>query len=93
MKSYELMTITKFNTGEEGARNISNEIKDLISKQKGKVMNDDFWGKRKFAFKVGAETEGFYDVIKFEMEPEEVEKMQLKLKTMDSLVRYLVTAE
>ena len=56
-------------------------------------MNDDFWGKRKFAFKVGAETEGFYDVIKFEMEPEEVEKMQLKLKTMDSLVRYLVTAE
>ncbi len=93
MKSYELMTITKLNTGEEGARNISNEIKDLISKQKGKVMNDDFWGKRKFAFKVGAETEGFYDVIKFEMEPEEVEKMQLKLKTMDSLVRYLVTAE
>lgn len=93
MKSFELMTIAKLNIGEEGARNISNDVKDLISKYKGKVMNDDFWGKRKYAYKIQGETEGFYDVIKFEMESAEMPKFQSKLRSIENLVRYLVTAE
>ena len=93
MKNYELMTIAKLNIGEDGARNLSNDVKDMISKFKGKILNDDFWGKRKFAYEINGATEGFYDVITFEMSTGDLLKLKSKLNLMEGLVRYLVTAE
>ncbi|EKD99989.1 MAG: Ribosomal protein S6 [uncultured bacterium] len=93
MKNYELMTITKLSLGEEGARALSNEVKDLVNKFKGTVLNDDFWGKRKYAYTLNGETEGFYDVIKLEMPAEEMPKFKAKLNMQDKVVRYLVIAD
>lgn len=93
MKSYELMTIAKLNIGEEGARNLSNDVKDLIAKFQGKILNDDFWGKRKFAYEIKGATEGFYDVITLEISAENLLKLDAKLHLNESLVRYLITAE
>jgi small subunit ribosomal protein S6 len=93
MKNYELMTITKVDLGEDGARNLSNDIKDLISNFTGKVLNSDFWGKRKFAYELDGTTEGFYDVITFEMPADQMPKFEAKLKLLESLTRYLVTAK
>jgi ribosomal protein S6 len=40
-----------------------------------------------------AATEGFYDVISFEISTDELLKLKSKLNLMEGLVRYLVTAE
>ncbi len=93
MKNYEIMTIAKISIGEDGARSLSNYVKDLISKFKGKVLNNDFWGKRKFAYEIGGETEGFYDIISFEMPVEQLSKFKQKLSQQENLLRYLITAE
>ena len=92
MKKYELMTIMKLSLGEDKAREVSNSIKDLISKLKGKIINSDFWGKRKFAYEINRDTEGFYEVIQFEISPTEVQEFKNKLNLQDGLVRYLITA-
>ncbi len=92
MKSYELMTIAKITLGEDGARALSNSIKDLISASKGKILNSDFWGKRKFAYEIGNFTEGFYEVVSFEMDPAFVAGLKAKLNLQDGLVRYLISA-
>ncbi len=91
MLSYELMTITKSDLGEDAARGVSNSIKDQISANKGKVLNSEFWGKRKYAYKLGASTEGFYDVITLEMNPSSVAVLKNKLNLMEGLQRYLIT--
>jgi small subunit ribosomal protein S6 len=93
MTNYELMTISKIAIGEEGARNLSNDIKDLISKYKGKVLDSNFWGKRKFAYKIEHETEGYYDIINFEMPAESMPVFESKLNLIEGLIRYLVTAD
>ncbi|HLC93560.1 MAG TPA: 30S ribosomal protein S6 [Patescibacteria group bacterium] len=93
MKAYEIMTITKLDMGEEGARTLSNSIKDLIGQYKGKVLDSNFWGKRKFAYKLNNNTEGFYDVITFEMSQDNMPKLESKLNLTDGLIRYLVTAD
>lgn len=92
MKKYELMTIAKISLNEDGARALSNSIKDLISSTKGKVLNSDFWGKRKFAYEINGSQEGFYEVILFEAEPSSLDNFKTKLNLQDGLVRYLVTA-
>jgi small subunit ribosomal protein S6 len=92
MKSYEIMTITNVNIGEEGSRNLSNEVKDLISQNKGKVFDSNFWGKRKFAYPIKNQTEGYYDVINFEMPEDLMPQFKNKLNLIDNLLRYLVTS-
>lgn len=92
MSQYELMTITKIGLGEDGARSVSNQIKDLIASGKGKVLNSDFWGKRKFAYEINHEREGFYEVTTFEVAPEFIPTFKTKLNYISGLVRYLVTS-
>lgn len=92
MKQYEMMTITKLSLGEDGARSISNQIKDLITSKKGKILDSDFWGKRKFAYEINHENEGYYEVINFEVDPKQVPEVNNKLKYMTDLVRYLIVA-
>ncbi len=93
MTQYELMTITDLNVGEDGARSISNQIKDIITAKKGKILDSDFWGKRKFSYEIDHKDEGFYEVIKFELDSEEVPDVKLRLNLINGLTRYLVTTE
>jgi small subunit ribosomal protein S6 len=92
MKKYELMTITKASLSEDDARNISNSIKDSISSNRGKIMNSDFWGKRKFAYEISKQTEGYYDVVVFDMDAKNLENLKTKLNKEELLLRYLITS-
>ena len=90
MKKYELMTIANGKLSEESARSLSNSVKDLILSNGGKVLNSDFWGKRKFAYEIKGQTEGWYDVINFDGDEGSVSKLKQKMNIIDDLVRYLV---
>lgn len=93
MRNYELITITKASVGDEKAKAVSKEIHDLIAANKGMVSKSDFWGKRKFAYEIKRDKEGYYDVTEFELEPELISKLKGKLKLMDNIIRYLITAK
>ncbi len=93
MKKYELMTIGKIGLGEKESKNLSQKIQEEITSLSGVVEKVDLWGKRKFAYQINHDTEGFYTVFKLEMDPEGINKLKTKLNLMSGLVRYLVTAE
>ncbi len=93
MKKYELMTLTKGSQGEEKAKSISKEVGDLVSSLGGKVLEIDHWGKRKLAYKIRHETEGYYEVIALEFPGEKMDDFKKKMNLLDNLVRYLVTAK
>lgn len=93
MKKYELMTIYKVSLGEDGARNVSNKVKDVISGNSGKVLDSVMMGKRRFAYEINKEKEGYYDVITCELNTENVKKLKEKLNLTEGLIRYLITAK
>lgn len=84
------MTIAKAKLSEESARSLSNSTKDLISSNEGRVLNSNFWGKRKFAYEIKGDTEGWYDVVQFEANEDSIAKLKKKLNIIDDLVRYLI---
>ncbi|OGC38701.1 30S ribosomal protein S6, partial [candidate division WWE3 bacterium RBG_13_37_7] len=59
----------------------------------GSIKKDDFWGKRKLSYEINHQTEGFYSVSEFEIEPSKVSSLKQKLNLMQEVVRYLVTAK
>ncbi len=92
MKKYELMTIIKAGLGEDKARDVSNSIKDQISSNKGKVLNSDFWGKRKFSYEIEGDIEGYYEVITFDMDSLSLANFKKGLTLQEGLLRYLITS-
>ena len=90
--NYELMTITKIDLGEEKAKDVSKNVQDIIVSLEGKVIKADFWGKRKLAYEVNHTTEGYYDVVTFELGTDKVAKLKAKLNLVQEVIRYLVTA-
>jgi len=87
------MTIYKIDLGEDKAKELSKKISDLITSFDGKILENNFWGKRKFAYEINKKTEGFYDVTVFEMEKDKVINFKSKLNLEEGLVRYLVCAQ
>lgn len=90
MKKYELMSIAKHTLTEDSARSLSNSNKDLVAANGGKILNGSFWGKRKFAYEIKGQTDGWYDVFQFEGDAIGVSKIKEKLNVMDDLVRYIL---
>ena len=93
MKRYELMTIYSSEVGDPAAKGLTQEVQNMISTLKGEVEKADFWGKRKFAYEIKSAKEGYYDVITFSMEPENLAKFKNKLRLAENIIRYLVTAK
>lgn len=93
MNTYELMTMVHGSKGEENAKKISQDIQKQITSLGGKLVNENFWGKRKLAYKIKLELEAFYDVMEFEMNSSDISKFKSNLNLMDSLIRYLITAK
>jgi small subunit ribosomal protein S6 len=92
MKNYEVMTISKKALGEEGFETISGLVKEAITKVGGEVTNSTPWGRRKFAYKMDNETEGFYEVIEFNISATKIDALKTRLNLIEGLQRYLITA-
>jgi small subunit ribosomal protein S6 len=92
MKKFEIMTIAKSSQGEKSAKDLSKKVQEEIKALKGKIVETNFWGKRKFAYELEHETEGYYDVLIFELDSAKIDKLKSKLNLTEGLVRYLITA-
>ena len=87
------MTLVKGSAGEKEAKQVSDKVAEHIESLKGKVENKDFWGKRKLAYNIRQETDGYYEVIDFEVPKDQIKKLKSKLNLMDNLVRYIIAAK
>ena len=66
---YETVIVTSAKLGEEGSAELVNKFKALIAEH-GTVESVDDWGKRRFAYPIAKQTEGYYTLINFESNPE-----------------------
>lgn len=93
MKQYEIMTIYKADLDEQGAKDLSSKVQETITTAGGKILSSNFWGKRRFAYEIKHQKEGYYDVINFEIDLSKLKKFESKLGLMTGIVRYLITAQ
>jgi len=90
---YELMIILKPMLTEDIRANVLKKIEDLITKAKGKVTNQDIWGKRHLAYLIEGNEEGYYVIYNFEMEKSKIAQFEHQIKFMNDILRYLLSKE
>lgn len=91
MKYYEIMFISKRALGEDGFSVVSGLVTEAISKVGGEVEKQMDWGKRKIAYPIEKETDGYYKVITFKLDPKKVASLKERLKLIEGVLRYMIT--
>ena len=87
--NYETVAIFNVKLGEEGIASLVEKFKSLIA-ENGTVTNVEEWGKRRLAYPIEDETEGYYLFIEFTSAPEFPAELDRIYKITDGVLRSLI---
>jgi len=91
-QSYESMIIISTKLGDDGIKAVIEKFKDLISKNATLESVDD-WGKRKLAYPINYETEGYYVLFNFESQPDFPAELDRVYNITDGVIRTLIVSK
>lgn len=92
VKNYEAMLVFSVKNGDEAAQEVFGKFKALIEKN-GTISNIDEWGRRKLAYDINYEAEGYYVVVEYSAEPEFPAEFERILGITDGVLRFLNTSK
>ena len=89
MNKYESVIIINPSVEEQGVKDEIKKFTDLINTN-GKVEKVDEMGKRKLAYEVKKNKEGYYVVIYFEANPELIAELERNYRIEESIIKFIV---
>ncbi len=93
MKNYELALVLVATLGEEDKLAQLEKVKEVITRFGGEITNVDDWGKRKLAYEIKKQREGFYYFIHFTAETSTPAEVESRLRIMESVLRFLIVRQ
>ena len=87
--NYETVMVFSMKQGEDGIQALIEKFKNLIEKH-ATLQSVDEWGKRKLAYLINKEAEGYYVLMNFESEAEFPAELDRIFKITDGVIRSLI---
>ena len=88
MNKYESVIIIGQDVVEEGIKALIAKFTDLINSE-GKLENVQELGKKKLAYEIGKNTEGYYVVFNFEAKPELIAELERNYRITDDVIKFI----
>jgi small subunit ribosomal protein S6 len=92
MNKYESVIIINPNLEEEAIKSLIEKISNLINTD-GKVSSVEEAGKKKLAYEIKKNKEGFYVIFKFEANPELITELERVYRITDEVIKFIVVKE
>ena len=89
---YEAMLVFSVANGDEATTALVEKFKALIA-ENGTVENVDDWGKRRLAYPINDEVEGYYIVVTFTGAPSFPAELDRIVKITDGALRVMATVK
>jgi small subunit ribosomal protein S6 len=90
LREYEAMLILPAEADESAVGGAVERITKVLSEGGGEVKNIDRWGRRRFAFPIARQSEGYYVVVRFTGEPSSLAEIDRTLTLADEVMRFKV---
>lgn len=87
--NYETVMIISMKKGEEGIQALIERFKELIEKN-ATLKNVDEWGKRKLAYLINKESEGYYVLFEFESTAEFPAELDRRFRITEGVMRSMI---
>ena len=88
MNKYESVIIINPNLDEEATKSVITKFSDLINTD-GKVEKVEELGKKKLAYEVKKNTEGYYTVYYFEANPSLIAELERNYRITDEVIKFM----
>ena len=92
MNKYETVMILDCNISEEDRKNAIEKIKNYIEKN-GEIKKTEDMGKRKLAYEVKKNKEGYYYIIEFTTNPENITELERIYRITDEILKFIVVRQ
>lgn len=92
VKNYELVLVFSLSKGDEAVEALKTKFSDLISKN-GTLGEVSDWGKRKLAYPINYETDGYYYIVQFSAEENFPAELDRVINITDGVLRSLIVAK
>ncbi len=88
-EKYEAVIVFSLKNGEDAVKTLVTKFSDLI-KEHAELIDIDEWGKRKLAYDINYESDGYYVVYHFDSKPEFPDEFERVVNITDGILRSLV---
>ncbi|MXZ86552.1 MAG: 30S ribosomal protein S6 [Acidimicrobiia bacterium] len=88
MRAYELMIILDAGVEESNVDACIAQVSENVASNSGEMKAEDRWGKRRFAYEINHQSEGYYLVLEFVTETREMGSLERLLQLADEVVRH-----
>jgi small subunit ribosomal protein S6 len=89
--TYELTFIVRNDPNEEVINNAVGQVQSWVEAENlGQVMKIDRWGRRKLAYEIDKQRDGFYVLMNAEIDPLNLPELERNLKLSPDILRYLL---
>lgn len=89
-RNYEITYIIPVNLNEEEQKQIEERVQGWITDKEGAVLNSSHWGRRRLAYTIDTNREGFYIFLQTEMVPSELADFDRRMTLDPNVIRHLV---
>lgn len=90
---YEAMVVFSLAKGEDAVKELIEKFKAQIEENATLESVDESWGKRKLAYPINDELDGYYVIYTFESTPTYPAEFTRKVNITDGVLRSLVTVK
>ena len=89
--SYELTFIVRLDPNEEVINNTVTQVQAWVeTEQLGQVTKIDRWGKRKLAYEIDKQRDGFYVLMYADIDPKNLPELERNMRLSPNVLRYLL---
>ena len=88
-EKYEAIIVFSLKKDEEQIKALTAKFADLI-KENGTLGDIDEWGKKKLAYEINYESEGYYVLYNFESKPDFPAELERVINITDGVLRSIV---
>jgi len=89
--AYELTFIVRNDPNEETINNAVGQVQAWVEANTlGQVTKIDRWGRRKLAYEIDKQRDGYYVLMNAEIDPQNLPELERNLKLSPDILRYLL---
>lgn len=89
-RDYEALIIVKaLGTDADVAQAVA-QVEEPVKKLGGRITGSKPLGRRRLAYRIGRQQEGYYQLLDFQMDPLQVDELKRLLRLNETVVRFLV---
>ena len=92
-RAYEALVILKAAGTEQDVARAATQLEELIKKLGGKMERSEPWGRRRLAFRIARQHEGYYQLLRFQAPPAQVAELERLFRLNETIVRFMILTE